>query len=108
MGKKKTNLIGDLARYPDPVYFDPEGMATILSLSNVKKHHRVTYDSKGDLARYSDPVYFDPEGTANILSLSNVKNTNVSRMTMKEIWQDTQTQSTSILRGWQLSCHCLT
>ena len=34
--KKLTNLIGDLAGHPDPVYLDPEGIATILSLSNVK------------------------------------------------------------------------
>jgi len=46
-GTKTTNLIGDLAGYLTMVYYDPEGISNILSLSNVKKHHRVTYDSEG-------------------------------------------------------------
>ena len=46
-GTKTTNLIGDLAGYPNPVYYYPEGMANILSLSNVKKHHCVTHDNEG-------------------------------------------------------------
>jgi len=46
-GTQSTNLIRDLAGYLDPVYFDPEVIANILSLSTVKKYHRVTYDSKG-------------------------------------------------------------
>jgi len=46
-GTKTINLIGDLAGYPDPVYFDHEVIANILSLYNEQKQHRVTYNSKG-------------------------------------------------------------
>jgi len=46
-GIKIINFIGDLAGYPDPVYCDSKGISNILSLSNVKKHHRITYDSEG-------------------------------------------------------------
>jgi len=47
-GAKTTNLLGDLLGYPNPVYYDPNRIANILSLSSVKHHHCVTYNSKGD------------------------------------------------------------
>jgi hypothetical protein len=44
-GTTKTNLIGDLAGY-GTVWYHPTGIANILSLSRVKKNHRITYDSE--------------------------------------------------------------
>ena len=49
-GTKTTNLIGYLAKYLDPVYFDPKGIANILSLSNLKCHHHITYNNKGKIS----------------------------------------------------------
>ena len=46
-GIKTTNIIGDILGYLSPVYFNPEGITSILSLSNFNKHHRLTYDSEG-------------------------------------------------------------
>jgi hypothetical protein len=44
-GVATTNLVGDLAGY-GTVWYHPEGIANILSLSRVKEHgYRVTYDS---------------------------------------------------------------
>ena len=40
------NLIGYLIGYSDPVYYNLDGITNILSLSNVKQHHRVTYDKE--------------------------------------------------------------
>jgi hypothetical protein len=38
----KTGLLGD---YPEWVWFNPKGIANILSLDNVSKHYRVTMDT---------------------------------------------------------------
>ena len=43
-GVAKTNLIGDLPGY-GTVWYHPNGIANILSLSKVKEKHRVTFDS---------------------------------------------------------------
>ena len=43
-GVAKTNLIGDLPRY-GTVWYHPNGIANILSLSKVKEKYRVTFDS---------------------------------------------------------------
>ena len=46
-GIASTNLVGDLAGY-GTVWYHPNGIANILSLSRVKEHgYRVTYDSEG-------------------------------------------------------------
>lgn len=46
-GIASTNLIGDLDGY-GPVWYHPNGIANILSLSRVKEHgYHVTYDSNG-------------------------------------------------------------
>ena len=42
---RKTDMIGDLPGYPHPVWYDANGIANILSLYNIQKLHRVTYDS---------------------------------------------------------------
>jgi hypothetical protein len=46
-GVRKTNQQGRLGDFPEPVWYNPKGVANILSLDSVKKHYRVTYDSKG-------------------------------------------------------------
>jgi hypothetical protein len=44
---RKTNQQGRLGNFPEPVWYNPKGVANILSLALVKAHYRVTYDSKG-------------------------------------------------------------
>jgi len=46
-GNSRTNLQGDLRGY-GTVWYNPKSIANILSLSNVKKKNRVTYDSESD------------------------------------------------------------
>ena len=42
--------IGNLHGYPNPIWYDSEGIANILSLANVRKIFRVTFDSdKGNV-----------------------------------------------------------
>ena len=67
---------GDLNGY-GTVWFSPEGIANILSLGNVKKKHRVTYDSTRD----EGFLVFKADGTARTfrpskkgLFFSDVKN----------------------------------
>jgi hypothetical protein len=40
-----TNLMGTFPGYPGEVWFNPDGIANILSLADVAKHFRVCYDS---------------------------------------------------------------
>ena len=40
-----TNLMGTFPGYPGEVWFNPDGIANILSLADVAKHFRVRYDS---------------------------------------------------------------
>ncbi len=47
-GTATTRLIGDLPGYPGEIWYHPGGIANILSLSDVKKHHVVTYNSSVD------------------------------------------------------------
>ena len=46
-GVRTTNQQGRLGNFPEPVWYNPKGVANILSLNSVKKHDRVTYDSAG-------------------------------------------------------------
>ena len=41
-----TNKIGDIPGYSYPVWYNPNGIANILSLSLVQKNHLVTYNSQ--------------------------------------------------------------
>ncbi len=42
-------MIGEMQGYPEEVWYNPKGIAYILSMANIKKHYIVTYDSsKGD------------------------------------------------------------
>jgi hypothetical protein len=47
-GVKCMNIMGDLPGYDGEVWYNPEGIANILSLSDVEKYHQVTYDSKAE------------------------------------------------------------
>ena len=44
-GVTRTRMIGDLPGFAGEVWYNPDGIANILSLSDVKRHYRVTYDS---------------------------------------------------------------
>jgi hypothetical protein len=37
-----------LGDFPEPVWYNPKGVANILSLNSVKRHYQVKYDSEGD------------------------------------------------------------
>ena len=43
-GSTTTNMVGDLPGY-GTVWFHPNGIANILALVNVKKNHKVEYNS---------------------------------------------------------------
>ena len=49
-GVVSTNLMGYLGSYPEPVWFNPAGIANILSQNNVAKYYRLTMDSERDNA----------------------------------------------------------
>jgi hypothetical protein len=44
-GVARTRMIGDLPGFAGEVWYNPDGIAHILSLSDVKRHYRVTFDS---------------------------------------------------------------
>ena len=44
-GSRTTNLIADLPGYASPVWYDANGIANILSLSNVQRLYKITFDS---------------------------------------------------------------
>ena len=45
-GVTHTNKIGYPPRYSDPIWYNPKGIANILSLGLVQKNHPVTYNSR--------------------------------------------------------------
>ena len=45
-GLTHTNKIGDLLGYYDTVWYNPKGIANILSLGLFQKNHPVTYNSQ--------------------------------------------------------------
>jgi hypothetical protein len=47
-GVTQTNMIGRVEGYPGEVWYNPHGIANILSLSNVTKYFPVSYDSRDD------------------------------------------------------------
>jgi hypothetical protein len=49
-GVMRTSMIGDLPGYDGEVWYNPTGIANILSLSDVEKYHQVTYDSRAEKA----------------------------------------------------------
>jgi hypothetical protein len=49
-GVRVTNQKGYLGSFPEPVWYDPRGIANILSLFIVQKYYHVTYDSAVDNA----------------------------------------------------------
>jgi hypothetical protein len=79
-GVRSTNQQGYLGNFPDPVWFNPDGAANILSLSSVKRHYRVQFDSEGDDAfivsnREGNTMRFTPtkNGLYSISDPSNKK-----------------------------------
>ena len=64
-GVAKTNLIGDLPGY-GTVWYHPNGIANILSLSKVKEKYRVTFDSDIN----NKFVVHRPDGTRRIFQQS--------------------------------------
>ena len=45
-GVTHTNKIGDIPGYSNPVWYNPKGIANILSLGLVQKNHPVNYNSQ--------------------------------------------------------------
>jgi hypothetical protein len=43
-GVRTTNQQGRLGNFPEPVWYNPKGVANILSLNSVKRHYHGTYD----------------------------------------------------------------
>ncbi len=66
-GITKTNMIGIMPGYPGEVWYNPKGIANILSMANVKKYFRVTYDSAGG----EGFVVHKPDGTQRQFQESN-------------------------------------
>ena len=58
-GSVITHLVGDYGGYPEPVWYTPRGIANVLSLSKVKQHFRIKYDSKDENAGFD---VFQPSG----------------------------------------------
>ena len=44
-GIRRTNQMGWIGSFPEPVWYDPGGAANIMSLQVVTKHYDVFYDS---------------------------------------------------------------
>ena len=65
-GSTTTNLVGDLPGY-GTVWFHPNGIANIIALTNMKKHHRITYDSHEG----NEFAVHKPDGTARIFKESS-------------------------------------
>ena len=86
-GTKTVTHIADLPGYDNPVYFDEDGIANILSLAKVKEGHRVTYDSEDGnvftVHTSNGPVnfqecgrglyYFDQSQDENIFNIDTVE-----------------------------------
>ena len=65
-GVAKTNLVGDLPGY-GTVWYHPDGIANILSLSKVKEKYRVTFDSDIN----NQFIVHRPDGTQRIFQQSS-------------------------------------
>ena len=99
-GTASTNLMGELRGYGD-VWFAPNGVANILSLSNLAKKFRITYDSATDdgfIVHKPDGVnqhfvqsphglfYLDTEKSqANSTLLINTVKNNENRFTKRDV-----------------------
>ncbi len=60
-------MIGERPGYPGEVWYNPKGIANILSMANVKRHYRVTHDSKhGD-----GFIVHKPDGTQRVFQDSS-------------------------------------
>ena len=46
IGVTHTNKIGDIPKYYNPMWYNPKGIANIMSLCLVQKNHLVTYNSQ--------------------------------------------------------------
>jgi hypothetical protein len=97
-GSTTTNLVGELPGY-GTVWFHPKGIANILALANVKKRHRITYDSNNGnefLVHKDDGVvkvfkesgrglyYLDTSPTAQHVALVTTVEKNESKFTNRD------------------------
>jgi hypothetical protein len=64
-GSTTTNLVGNVPGY-GMVWFHPNNIANIIALTNMKKKHRVTYDSK----KGNEFVVHKSDGTSKIFKES--------------------------------------
>ena len=67
-GRVKLTQQGMFGNYPHPVWYNPKGVANILSLANVTKNYRVTMDSTESAAMFvhksnGNFIKFEPSGT---------------------------------------------
>ncbi|CAJ1963603.1 unnamed protein product [Cylindrotheca closterium] len=60
-GVVQLNMKGYFGDYPDPVWFNPDGIANILSFHDVNKHYHVVYDNRG-----ADQFVVDFGGTKKV------------------------------------------
>jgi hypothetical protein len=96
-GVTRTNVVGELNGY-GTVWYNPKGIAKILSLSQVEKKHRVTYDSAASKAfvlhksdgserqfeqANSGLFYMDTEQTSNTVLVNTVEE-NKSKYTERD------------------------
>jgi hypothetical protein len=51
-GIMKMNLLGQFGDFPEPVWYNPDGVATILLLYIVSQYYWVTMDTKHDNTMY--------------------------------------------------------
>jgi hypothetical protein len=51
-GTMKMNLMGQFGDFPEPVWYNPDGVANILLLYIVSQHYWVTMDTKHDNVMY--------------------------------------------------------
>jgi hypothetical protein len=59
-GVMLTNLMGWFEDFPEPVWYNPDGVANILSMYIMTQHYHVTMDSKRDNALFVSK----PDGSA--------------------------------------------
>ena len=77
-----TDLIGHLQGYPGEVWYNPNGIANILSLSDATKYFRVHYDSGVDSTfilekptaglYYHDTAAPDPDDDSGVVLVTTV------------------------------------
>ena len=99
-GTNTTNQKGYLGDYPTPVWYNPKGIANILSMKDVAQHYRLTMDTNEDEEirlhhQGKSPILFIPSGkglykfdtkgqSPNILSMITTTKATASQYTRRE------------------------